>query len=798
MGAFLSELRYALRLLRRSPGFTFAVVAVLALGIGSNAAIFSALDQIVIRPLPYRAPDRLVTLWEDFSAFGQAKNRVSPATLLEWRARSRTLEQIAAYAGPRNMDLSGGGQPEEALGMSVSANLLPMLGVQPLLGRVFSSGEEGPEAKVAILSYRLWQRRFGGDAAIVGHPVAMNGESYTILGVMPPAFSFPDRDTALWMPLGLSPQLWARRNSHFLKVVARIAGRYSLPQVRNDAAAVARQVAAEYPATNARTGIAVVPLKDEVLGETRVALAVLLSAAACVLLIACANVGNLLLARVMYRRGEMAVRLALGASPLRVMRQALTENLLLSLAGGALGLLFAIGGIRALQPMVPSGLPDLRLDFRALAFAGAAAILTALLSGFAPALELAKLRLSGRGVVGESRRTLRGVLVAFEVAAALVLAVGATLLLESIATMRAVDPGFRAANVLIADIAVPYPKYADAGIRRRFYRGVLARVRAIPGVVSAGLTSDLPYTSRGNTMGLTVESAQFRAGFGQDALFRLVSAGYLETIGARLAEGRFLEESDTENSRPVAVVSESLARRYWPGKSALGRQIDAGTGDGARLWMTVAGVVADIRERGLDFELKPAVYVPFTQTTIAFFQPSEIAVRTLGDPAGIAKALQRSVWSLDPEQPVSHIRTMSDVVAGEMSTRTQVLTMLGAFAALALLLAALGIYGVLSYAVSRRRREIGVRIAVGASPWTAARQIAAHAARWTAIGLGTGILLATAATRLLATLLYGVSPLDPRAFAAVTLGLAAIALAASYIPARRAASIDPATALREE
>jgi len=626
----------------------------------------------------------------------------------------------------------------------------------------------------------------------------MNGESYTVLGIMPQGFVYPNRATELWLPLGLSPQTMKSRNSHFLYVAGRIGPGYGLPQAQADMTAVAKQIEQEFPATNSKIGIAVVPLKDEMLGSSRTAFLILLSAATCVLLIACANVGNLLLARASDRRREIGVRLALGAAPLRVLRQILTENLVLSLAGGGLGILFALWSIGALQPMVPRGLPDLRIDPRLLAFTAGLSIATGLLFGFAPGIQLARTRLASRGVIGQGARRLRDALVVAEVAIALVLVIGATLLIETLARMRAVDPGFRAANILTADIAVPYPKYADAGTRRRFYDGVLARVRSIPGVKTVGLTSDLPYTSRGNTMGLSVEGKPSQPGQQQDALFRLVSAGYLETIGARLKEGRLLEESDREDTRPVVVVSESLAHQYWPGQSPLGKRIDTGTGDGKRLWMTVVGVMADIRERGLDLGLKPAVYVPYPQTTIGFFQPSEIAVLTAQEPLGIARDLQEAVWAVDSEQPVSRIRPMSAIVDDELAGRMQVLTMLGAFAALALLLATLGIYGVLSYIVSQRRREIGLRMAIGASQCDVVAAIGGYAARLMAIGLVSGILMATAATRLLSTLLYGVSPLDARAFASVTIGLALVALLASFIPARRAALVDPMIALREE
>jgi putative ABC transport system permease protein len=795
------DLRYALRGLCKAPGFTLAVVLVLALGIGSNSAIFSALDQTVIRPLPYPHPDRLTMVWEDFSAFGAPRNRVSPATFRDWGRRSRLFETLAAYAGPRNLDLAGSGPPEEILGQSVTANLIPLLGVPPLLGRTFTADEEVPEVSVVVLSYRLWQRRFGTDPSVVGRAIRMNGQAYTVLGVMPKGFAFPDRQTEFWLPLGLSADVQARRNSHFLKVVGRLKPGISLRQAREEMNSIAAQLAREFPATNQRIGIVVTLLKDEILGDSRMAFIILLSAAGCVLLIACANVGNLLLVRASRRQREVAIRTALGASPLRLVRQFLCENLLLAGTGGAAGLLFAHWGARVLQDMIPAGLAgsvELGLDLRVLGFTAAVSILTGLLFGLAPAVQLTRTNLSSRAAVGQAGPRLRDALVVAEVAIALVLAMGAALLIKTLGQLRAVDPGFRSQGILTADIAVGFPKYQDAGKRQRFYSDVLARVATLPGVLSAGSASDLPYTSRGNTMSLKVDSQPANSTLGQDALFRLVGGRYLQTIGARLVEGRFLDERDRPYSPPVVVVNQALARQYWPNRSALGQRIDSGTGLGSPRWMTVVGVMADIRERGLDLAIKPAVYVPFTQTEMSFFTPEEIAVRTSDDPLSLAKALQRAVWSVDAEQPVSNIRTMEDIVDTELEPRTQVLRLLGAFAALALLLASLGIYAVLSYVVSQRTREIGLRMAVGATQWDIARVMLRYCLRLTAIGLAIGVVAAVAATRLLSSLLFATSPLDPASFAAVAALLTSVALAASFVPTRRAAAVDPIQALREE
>jgi putative ABC transport system permease protein len=806
MNTFLYDIRHSLRLLRRAPGFALAVIVILGIGIGTNSALFSALDHIVIRPLPYANPDRLAMLWEDFSAFGVPKERVSPGTFMDWKKRTRAFDEIAAYGG-RVFDLSGGGSPEEVLGEGVTANLLPMLGVPPLLGRTFTPDEDAPGNKTVVLSYRLWKRRFGGDATVVGQSVLMSAEKYTVIGVMPKGFQYPDQQSEVWVPLGLTPEMLARRGSHFLWVVGRLKPGQSFRQGQADLNVVARDLARDFPASNDRIGITLVSLKEEFLGNRGNEFIMLLCAAACVLLIACANVGNLLLARSAARQREVAIRAALGASPGRVLRQILAEALVLSAAGGLLGLAVALWSMAGLQGMIPEGLAgvvDLKLDGRVILFTVAISILTGVLFGLAPALQLSKTGISsalqrvGRSNIVSGGRRLIDILVVGEMAIALVLVTGAVLLIQTLVRLRAVDPGFRVDGILTAQINAASPKYEDSGERQRFYAEVLGTISAIPGVKSAGLTSDLPYTSRGNTMSLTIEGQEAQRDLGTDALFRLVSAGYLETIGAQLKEGRFLDVRDQQDTTSVAVVNETLARQYWPNQSAIGHRIDTGTGDGAPKWMTVVGVVRDVRERGLDLSNKSAVYVPFTQTTIGFFMPSEIAVLTSREPLSLSKELQQAVWSVDPEQPVNAIAPMEDIAEGELTNRTQVLRLLGAFAGLALVLAALGIYGVLSYVVSQRTPEIGLRMALGAGRWDMMRLILAYSARLTGIGLVVGLLGAMGGTRLLSSLLFGVSAVDPVTFMAVSAGIASVALFASLAPVLRAAAVDPVIAIRDE
>ena len=806
MATLIADLRFAARLFRRAPAFSVSVITVLALGIGANAAVFSAVDRVLIRPLPFERPQRLAMLWEDFSAFGTPKNRVSPATFFDWRRRTQTFADLAAWR-VTEMNVTEAA-PERVLGAAVTANLLPLLGVSPMIGRTMTVDEEAPGHRVVVLNHGLWQRRFAGDPSLVGQSIRMSGERFTVIGVMPRGFHFPDARTEFWVPIAFTAQQVTARNSHYLRVIGRLRDDASWILARGDMTTIARQLTEEYPASNRSVGITVTPLKEELTGDTSRALTVLLAAAACVLLMTCANVAGLLLARAEQRRREMAVRLSLGSGRGRLVRQLLTESLVLSACGGAAGLLVAHWSVKALTGLVPqvlSGSVDLDLDGRAVVFATIATAVTALLFGALPALQL-----SGRHTGPQDLRTTtsaggdrhsartRHALIVGEIAVTFVLVVAASLLVATLARLSGVDPGFRTDHVLTADVPAPFPKYADSGRRIAFYRHVIARVGAIPGVGSVGLTSDLPFTSRGNYMSLRVEHQERRGGLGQDALFRLVSAGYLETIGARLRAGRFLEERDAGDATPVVVINATLANQYWPGENALGHRIDTGTGDGVPLWMTIVGIVEDIKERGFDLGPKPAVYVPFTQTTIAFFVPSELAVRTVVPPRSLAPAMQRAVWAVDPEQPVSLIRTLEEIVESELGDRHQTLTLLGALASLALALSAMGIYGVVSYLVSERRREIGVRLAIGATPGSIMFAMLGQGAALAALGIGVGVVAAFPTTRLLGSLLFDVSPVDGAVLGSVAGLMAIVTLAASYLPARRASTIDPMLVLRSD
>ena len=767
--------------------------------------MFSAIDQVVLRQLPYTDASRLAAIWDDFSQFGTGKQRVSPGTFFDWQRQSRSFSALAAYRSS-GLTAAGSGEPEALTGIAATANLLPMLGIQPVAGRLFTADEDTPGSRVVVVSYALWHRRLGGDADAVGRTLRLNDEPYTVVGIMPLTFQFPDRRTDYWVPLGLPPELAARRNSHFLFVVGRLRADRTWDDARTEMGTIAADLAREHSSTNARVGVAIVPLKDEMLGDVDRSLLVLFGAAACVLLIACANAANLGLVRSSRRQHELAVRMALGASRARLAREMLAETALLAGGATAAGLVVARWCLSALQWLVPASAAgtSLRLDMRAIGFASVLAAAAAIIFGIVPALVMSaqsSLRSaagSGGRVVGHAGGRLREALVVVEIGVALVLLCAAGLLIETLVNLRFVDMGFRAGHVLTASIEAPYPKYTDAVVRQEFFDRIVRAATAIPGVEAAGLTSDLPYTSRGNTMSIRIEGRETEAGLGSDALFRLVSPGYLRTIGAHLQAGRLLDDRDTAGAPPAVVVNESFTRKYFGVADPLGHRIDSGTGGGAPLWMTIVGVVADVRERGADQENRPAMYVPYTQTAIAFFQPSEIAVRTSVPPLSIAGALRQAVWSVDSQQPVTLVRTLDDIVDADVADRREVLSLVAAFSAVALLLAAVGLYSVLSYIVVQSNHEIGVRLAVGATPGAIVGGVLSRAAVLAAFGVIAGLVCSVAATRLLRTLLYEVSPFDARVFGIAAAVVVSVALLSACLPAWRAASTDSLVVLRGE
>ena len=803
------DVSYGTRVLARSPAFTMAAVLALALGIGANAAIFSVVDAVLLRPLPYQSPERLAVILHHGDA------PVSPANFVDWRAQSRAFESMGAaeYWTP---NVTGVDEPEKLWALHVTPSIFPMLGVAPLLGRAFlaEEGERGAEHEV-VLGYSLWQRRFGGDPRIVGESITLDGAQYTVVGVMPRDFKFAPfwaTKAELWAPLVLDPT--RSRESNSLRVFARLAPGVDLRQARAEMATMTARLEREYPGTN--RDVTVQSLKDKVVGDIRPALLVELGAVGFVLLIACANVAHMLLARAAARRKEFALRTALGASRVRVVRQLLTESLLLALLGGGAGLLLALGGIRALVALSPAGIPQIAtigLDARALVFLLVVSLLTGVGFGLVPALRASAsdlndaLKEGGRGSSeGIRRNRFRSLLMASEFALALMLLVGAGLMIRSFLALRSIDPGFDPKNLLTMVVPVAGSREAAPERRAIFYEELLQRVRTLPGVVSASAINHLPLAGDEWGRAFRVEGRPLaHQGDAPEATYRVVFPGYFRTMHIPVLRGREVSESDNLDAPAVVVVNELLANRYWPGEDPIGKRI---TLDDARhdstSWLTVVGVVKNAVRGDWAAPEHEEIYLPFLQNRSYLEDPGAhvayqtLVIRTSGDAAALAPAVRNAVWSLDRSLPVSEVQTMDAVVERSTAQPRFNLFLLATFAAVALVLAAVGIYGVMSYSVSRRTHEIGLRMALGARPGDVMRVVVGQAMVLALVGACAGFVGALALGRFMSSFLYGVRPSDPLTFLAMSLILGAVALMASYIPARRATRIDPLLALRHE
>jgi putative ABC transport system permease protein len=795
-------LRSAFRQMKRNPGFFAVALTALALGIGANTAIFSAVEGVLLRPLPYADPSHLVMVWEDASYLGFSRNNPAAGNYVDWRAQNQVFTDMAAMRYS-NAAFNGDQAPEQALGRGVTPNFFDVLGVQPAVGRPFTAEEDAAKRKVVVLSYALWQRRFGGNPSVVGRSILMDGEATTVVGIMPSSFFFPDHQTDYWIPASFTPEDLARRTRHYLEVVARMKHGITRERAQRDMEVIAKRLQRQYPDTNANIGAVVVPIRENFAGDTATGLWVLQIAAVLVLLIACSNLANLLLSRAAGRRREMAVRVALGASRGQIAAQLITESLLLSAGGGVAGLV--VGGLcwSMFKNLVPSQIAGngFRLNTPVLMFTAAISILAGVFFGIVPALRATDVSLQESlkegSRAGESRggMRLRDTLVVAQFAMAFALLVGASLMIETLWNLRRVDLGFRSDHLLTMGVPLPDTKYNTNEKLRAFYRDVLDRTRTLPGVKNVGFGSDVPFTSIGDTEGYAIEGAPpTLPGQDNDALYREVTAGYLETIGGTLESGRLLEDRDIESGQPVVVINEFLAKRHWPGVDPVGKRLKL-TGS-KEPWRTVVGVVKDIRERGLLLDMKPAVYVPVNQVN----RPGAdyLIARTSQDPAGMVNALRGSVWAVDADRPVAFIRTMDQLMEENVADRERPMTLLGIFAGLALVLACIGVYGVLAYSVAQRTREIGVRMALGARPLDVTRMILGRGLKLSAIGLIAGAALAGVLGVLLRTLLFGVTPAAPLAYAGTAASLMLVALAACVIPAQRAARVDPVVALRDE
>ncbi|HWP42569.1 MAG TPA: ABC transporter permease [Blastocatellia bacterium] len=794
------DLRYGARMLVKNPGFTVVAVIMLALGIGANTAIFSVVNAVLLRPLDYEDPDRLVTVLENNWQKGWTRFAVAPGNFAAWREQNQVFEQMAAFTGS-SFTLVGEGEPEQLPGTRASANLFALLGVKPALGRDFLPEEDHPGGeRVVIVSHRLWQRRFGADPGLVGKPLTLNGQSYTVVGVMPAGFLFPNPRTELWVPVAFSAGDLGNRGGHDYVAIARLKPGVTLEQAQTEMSAIAARLEEQYPETNAAWGARVTLLVEEVVGDVRPALLALVCAVAFVLLIACANVANLLLARAAARQKEVAIRAALGSSRSRLLRQLLTESVLLSLLGGAFGMLLAAWGVDALVSLGPANIPRLSqvgIDGRVLGFAFLISLATGIIFGLAPALQASQTDLSeslkegGRSSsAGAGSQRLRRLLVVAEVALALALLVGAGLMIKSFVRLSEVETGFDSQNVLTAQITLPQSRYDDRQQQAAFFRQVLARIEALPGVESVGAASPLPFTGdrlysfivEGHPTD-NVPSANYYA----------VSPDYFVTMGIPLLKGRFFTEADMAESPRVAIINETMARRYFPDEDPIGKRMNIT--NGPEVMREIVGVVGDVKQYGLDTQSPAQMYEPYLQRP---YPGMTLVVRAASEPAGLIDAVRREVLAVDKEQPIARAQTMEEIIAKSVAPRRFSVILLAAFAAVALTLAAVGIYGVMSYLISQRTHEIGVRMALGAGRRDVLRLVVGQGMRLALLGVGIGLLAAFALTRLMESLLFGVSATDPLTYIVVALLLATSALLACYVPARRATKVDPLLALRYE
>jgi predicted permease len=805
MDTLRQDLAYALRRLAHAPGFTFVAIATLALGIGANSAIFSVIDGVLLRPLPYADPERLVMV----SATWKEKPVVmSPLNFLDVAAAARSFEGLAATDGG-GVTLTGNGAPERVEGASVSASFFDVLGARPMLGRGFVAEENEPgRTKVVVLGEGLWRRRFGADPGIVGQSIAVNREPHVVVGVAPAAVAFPE-GAELWRPMEYDAVFRTlSRGAWYLTVIGRLRPGVPVETAREEVRAIGRDLERRYPDHNEGVGATIRPLQAALVGPSRTALLVLLGAVGLVLLIACVNVANLLLARSAARQTEVAVREALGAGRARLVRQLLTESLVLALLGGGAGVLLASASLGSLLALQPGGIPrlaEVRIDRTVMLFAAGLSVATGLLFGVFPALHATATSTaqtlregSGRAVAGGGHR-LRGGLVVVQLALAMMLLAGAGLLLRSFDRLRRVDPGFRAGSALTFRLSLPESAYGEEPRVAAFYAELLRRLDALPGVDGAGAVMGLPLSGLSFMLSFEVEGRP-PVPFAQQASLhvRTATPGYFPAMGIPLLRGRGLEPGDTAQSRPVVVLSESAVRRYFPDQDPLGQRIVVGwrRPDGMpKAGGEVVGIVGDVRDLGLDRAHPPEIYIPHAQLPT---QAMDLVVRSTVDPWSLRSAVERAVAGLDPELPLARVQTLDAIVARSVSEPRFYMVLLGAFAGMAVLLAALGIFGVMSYAVVQRQREIGIRVALGAHPAEVLGMVMRHALGLTALGVAVGLLGALALSRVLRSLLFEVSPTDPATLAGVGLALAAVALLASYLPARAATRVDPLTALRSE
>lgn len=811
MSGFLQDLRFSLRALARNPGFTAVALLTLALGIGASTTIFSVVNTVLLRPLPYEGSERIVQLFERNLERGWIWYPVSPANFKDWRDGAQSFEGLAAYAlyTDTGYNLTGGAEPERVTTTAVTAGFFDVFGTPALLGRTFRPEEDEPgQGRVVVLSYGLWQRRFGGEEGILERTVTMDGDTYRVVGVMPPSFQFP-KTTELWLPQSFTQEEWANRTVRTQHTVARLRPGVSLEQAQAEMATLTAALAGQYPDSNAGFSAVIYTLYERTVGQVRSYLVLLFAAVAGLLLIACANVANLLLARASARSGEFALRRSLGAGRLRLGRQLVTESVVLAFLGGLLGLLFAWFAGRWLVVVAPGHIPrieELTIDGRVLTFALLASLVTGLLFGLAPAVSLTRgtlyalLKDGGRGGgTGSTAGLLRRGVVVLEVAFALVLLVVAGLMMKSFLKAIEADLGFSPERVLTLQVALPESRYPEPARQVDFYRRVIEKVGALPQVQDAGATSWLPLASLGFNWDFFVEGDPPQSL--EDVVvsgFRSVSPGYFEALGIPVTAGRGFTERDREDAAPVVVINRTMARQFFADVEPIGQHLVMGSKlvgvfPGLPIVGEVVGVVGDVRQSELDLPPEPEMYVPMAQYN---FPANYLVLRTAGEPGGVAEAVRQAVLEVDPGQPVFDVKTMETRLAETVSQPRLYALILTAFAAVALLLASVGIYGVMAYGVVQRRREIGMRLALGAQREQVLRLVVGQGLRLAALGLALGLVLVAVSTFLLRSLLFEFVPSDLSVIAGVTVVFAVVSVLATLVPALRASRVDPMVALR--
>jgi len=789
------DLKYAARTFARTPGFVITACLVTALGIGATTAAFSVTNYVFLRPLPYADPDRLVTVWHRTPDY---RLEMSPPNYRDLKAQTTSFDALGAYHG-FDANVVAGAEPERLTGAAVTSEVLPLLGVRPAIGRLFTAEEERQATgSFAVLSYGLWQRAFGGDAGVLGRTIRIDGTPHLVVGVMPAAFAFPRRQVELWTLMPAVERLNEERDNYWFNAIGRLRRGVTPAAAEADLRVVAARLERQYPDVNAKISAAVYPLREEYSDRARAMLYALCGASLSVLLIACANLANLLIARSYARRRELELRAALGAGRERLVRQLITESLIVALLGGALGVLVAVASVPLLARLIPMSMPltdTPSVDLPALLVAACLTVVTGLAFGVLPALRsssTASFDALREGVRGGGLRGVRtrSVLVVVEVAACVVLLVWAGLLMRALHRLDSLDPGFQAEQVLTVQTALPRPKYNSAALRQQYFDSVLAQVRALPGVKSAAFISFLPMTMGGGIFPVGLPGQPAMMTNGRVASMRFATPGYFATLGIPLRRGRDLLRTDTLSQPLVAVVSESFARRYFPDQDVLGRQFEF-----AYATRTIVGVAGDVRVRGPEQGSEPQVYMPYTQLedqSFPFFTPKDLAIRSDASTDALVPMVRAIVRGADPEQPVSNIRTMGEIVARQTESRTVQVRVLVAFAAVALVLAAVGIHGLLAFTVAQRRHEIGVRMALGAEPERIVSGILRQSAVLACCGVVPGVAIGYAGGRAMESLLVGVTPADGLTFAAAAALCAVVTLAGSWVPARRAVRVSPA------